>query len=102
MAAVSGIQPESVSWIREQHSDLGTLYHDKVSERLGRIPLLIVDEFGYIPFVASAILTLGLFVGIALVVRRLLAKSDEYESDRKPTLLDLWTRGSGGDAGPGG
>ena len=50
----------------------------------------------------SVILALALFVGIALLVRRLLAKSDEYESDRKPTLLDLWSRGGGGDAGPGG
>jgi hypothetical protein len=57
--------------------------------------------------ITSAILALALFVGIALLARRLLAKSDEYqsdeyESDGKPTLLDLWSRGGGGDPGPGG
>jgi hypothetical protein len=50
----------------------------------------------------SVMLALALFIGIALLARHLLAKSDEYESDGKPTLLDLWSRGGGGDAGPGG
>jgi hypothetical protein len=59
--------------------------------------------------ITSAILALSLFVGIASLARRLLAKSDEYESDEyeyesdgKPTLLDLWSRHGGGDPGPGG
>jgi hypothetical protein len=52
--------------------------------------------------ITSAMLALALFIGIALLARRLLAKSDDYESDRKPTLLDLWSRGGGGDPGPGG
>ena len=50
----------------------------------------------------SALLSFALSTGFALVVRRLLAKSDQYESDGKPTLADLWSRGGGGDAGPGG
>ena len=52
--------------------------------------------------VVSLILALALIMGITLLARRLLAKSDEYESDGKATLLDLWSRGGGGDAGPGG
>lgn len=52
--------------------------------------------------IVSVILTFGLFIGIALLVRHLLAKGDEYETEGKPTLLDLWSRGGGGDAGPGG
>ena len=52
--------------------------------------------------IVSVVLALALFVGLALLVRRLLAKHDEYESDGKPALLDLWSRGGGGDPGPGG
>lgn len=52
--------------------------------------------------IASALLAFGLIAGFALLGRRLLARSDHYESDGKPTLLDLWSRGGGGDAGPGG
>jgi hypothetical protein len=51
--------------------------------------------------IVSVILAFALFTGIALVVRLLLAKSDEYDSDGRPTLADLWSRGGGGDAGPG-
>jgi hypothetical protein len=52
--------------------------------------------------IVSVVLTFALVIGFSLVARRLLAKGDEYESDRKPSLADLWSRGGGGDAGPGG
>ncbi len=51
--------------------------------------------------IVSAILGLALVAGFALLMRRLLARSDDYESEGKPTLADLWSRGGGGDAGPG-
>jgi hypothetical protein len=47
-------------------------------------------------------LAIALVTGFALLARRLLAKSDDYGSEGKPTLADLWTRGGGGDPGPGG
>jgi hypothetical protein len=50
----------------------------------------------------EAMLAFVLVVGFALLARRLLAKGDEYDSDGRPTVLDLWSRGGGGDAGPGG
>ena len=50
----------------------------------------------------SGLLAVLLISGFALLVRRLLAKGDEYGSDGKPTLADLWSRGGGGDPGPGG
>ena len=57
--------------------------------------------------ILSLLLALGLFSGIALLVRRLLTKFDEYqldesEGDGKPTAEDLLTRGGYGDPGPGG
>jgi hypothetical protein len=57
--------------------------------------------------IVAAILAFLLITGFALVVRRLLAKADEYDlqesdSDGKPTVEDLWTRGGYGDPGPGG
>lgn len=53
----------------------------------------------------SVLLALGLFSGIALLLRRLLTKFDEYDldesdSDGKPTVEELWTRGGYGDPGP--
>jgi hypothetical protein len=51
--------------------------------------------------ILSAILAFALIAGFSLVARRLLAKSDEYEGEGTPTLADLWSRGGGGDAGPG-
>jgi hypothetical protein len=53
------------------------------------------------------ILVLALATGFALLMRRLLAKFDEYnldesDSDGKPTVEELWTRGGYGDPGPGG
>jgi len=55
----------------------------------------------------SLLLALAAFFGIALLVRRLLTKFNEYdleesENEGKPTLEDLWTRGGYGDPGPGG
>jgi len=51
--------------------------------------------------IISAILALAMIAVFAVLARYLLAKSDEYDSDGKPTLADLWSRGGGGDAGPG-
>lgn len=50
-------------------------------------------------------LVLAVCVGVALLVRRLLAKFDEYDldesaSDGKPSAQDLLTRGGYGDPGP--
>jgi hypothetical protein len=55
----------------------------------------------------SFLLTLAIFLGMGLLVRRLLTKFDEYDldesgSDGKPTVEDVWTRGGYGDPGPGG
>lgn len=57
--------------------------------------------------IVSVLLALATFLAIALLVRRLLTRFDEYdlaeaESDGKPILEDLWTRGGYGDPGPGG
>lgn len=50
----------------------------------------------------TVLLALAIFVAIALTVRRLIARADDYDSEGKPSLEDLWTRGGGGDPGPGG
>ncbi|MDJ0498157.1 MAG: hypothetical protein QNJ89_10025 [Acidimicrobiia bacterium] len=51
------------------------------------------------------VLVLAMATGFALLMRRLLAKFDEYDldesdSDGKPTAEDLLTRGGYGDPGP--
>ena len=51
------------------------------------------------------VLVLAMAIGFALLMRRLLAKFDEYDldesdSDGKPTAEDLLTRGGYGDPGP--
>ena len=59
---------------------------------------MLVDVLAYL-------LVLAMAVGVGLLMRRLLAKFDEYdleefESDGKPTAEDLLTRGGYGDPGP--
>jgi hypothetical protein len=61
---------------------------------------MLVDLLAYI-------LVLAVFIGLALLVRRLLTKFNEYDldesgSDGKPSPDDLLTRGGYGDPGPGG